>query len=456
MTAVIGIDVGTGGVRAVAVAEDGTLLGEASAPLTSVRRGPVHEQSPDEWWRALCAVTRQVAGAGNPVAVAVTSTSGTLVLADGDGSPVRAAIMYDDARSAAAGTPYGVNASHSLAKALWVRECEPAVWDRARWILHPADWLSGKLTGEFGAADYSNVLKLGYDPECGWRPDMPLPVERLPRVAKPGERAGAVNRRAAAATGLPAGTPVCFGATDGIASLIASGAHQTGDANTTLGTTLVWKALAASKPRLAHGIYCHLHPGGFWAPGAASNTGPGILRGPEAGTPESAADVLAEAHLPSPVAAYFLSGLGERFPFSNAAATGFAEGLPENPSARRAAQLQSLAFVERWGYELMESCGVPVGDTVYSAGGAAGSPVYSRLRAAVLKRRIALARHPSAAFGAAILAASGTWFGDDVCAAIRAMTGLAGVHEPGGEAEARYDELYARFRVACARRGYGE
>jgi D-ribulokinase len=392
------------------------------------------------------------AGGFEVAGVAVTSTSGSLVLADAEGRPVRPAILYDDGRSAAVGKSLGVNASYSLAKAAWVRQAEPEVWERARWILHPADWLTGRLSGEYGISDHSNVLKLGYDPGAGCWTHEAVPPERLPRVVWPGVPVGRVSAIAAAETGIPVGTPVFAGATDGMASLIASGASRAGDANTTLGTTLVWKALSTRQPVAAHGIYCHLHPSGMWAPGAASNTGPGILRLSDPEIAETDKDALAGAFLPCAAVGYFLSGTGERFPFVNPQAASFCEQAVAGAGARHAARLQSLAFVERWGYELMEQCGIEVGGVVYSTGGAARSVLFSSLRASVLKRSVAVARHPSAAFGAAVLAASGALFGGDICAAIRAMTSVCACYEPeAGD----YDELYLRFREACAQRGYG-
>lgn len=452
MVAVIGIDVGTSGVRAVAVDPSGTVLAEHETNLASDwRERAAHEQAPEDWWSALsrvvCARDLEIAG------VAVTSTSGTLVLADAEGRPVRPAILYDDGRSAEIAGSLGVNASYSLAKAAWVRQTEPEVWARVRWILHPADWLTGRLTGEFGVSDHSNVLKLGYDPGRERWTHSALPPERLPRVVRPGVPVGRVSAAARSETGIPSGTPVFAGATDGMASLIASGASRPGDANTTLGTTLVWKALSAGQPVAAHGIYCHLHPSGMWAPGAASNTGPGILKLSDPGIPEADKDALAEVFLPCVCAGYFLAGAGERFPFVNPRVSGFCEQELREVGARHAARLQSLAFVERWGYELIEQCGAAVGEVVYSTGGAARSAVFSSLRASVLQRAVAVTRHPSAAFGAAVLAATGAWFGGDICGAIQAMTSVCARYEPGPGV---YDELYAKFRVACARQGYGQ
>ena len=252
-------------------------------------------------------------------------------------------------------------------KAAWVKRHEPALWDRARYLLSAADWLSGKLSGEFGISDFTNALKLGYDPEsASWIESVRaagLPADRLPVVRRPGQPIGQVSKAAAAETGLPPGMPVLAGATDGMASVIASGASVSGDANTTLGTTLVWKVLHNGKPAAHGGVYFHLHPGGLWVPGAASNTGLGSVRRPDAlpGNSPAEMDRLAASYLPTPVVCYMLSGEGERFPFAHPKATSFVDGSPRDAAESYAAQLQSMAFVERWGYEILESCGIKVG-----------------------------------------------------------------------------------------------
>ena len=472
----VGIDVGTSGVRTLAAAADGTIVCQAERPLAS-RRDPaasIHEQDPAEWWAAVCQTTQELhhalAAVGSPYEVAgisVTSTSGSLVAADARGRPLRAAILYDDGRAAEVADVLNrkvqaggmrLNASYSLAKAAWMRHEEGHVWDHVAFLLHPADWLAGKLTGRFGVSDFSNALKLGYLPEHRiWDEAVSraaIPSRLLPSVVAPGEVIGALSGAAAAETGLPRGAPVVAGATDGIACLIASGASAPPDVNTTLGTTIVWKALSGERPPSRHGIYCHLHPSGCWAPGAASNSGPGCLRSydPSVGVAEMCQ--LAGPHLPTPVLGYLLNAKGERFPFVEPNAEGFLEGKFQSQEEWYAAQLQAIAFVERWGYEFLAGCGVPIGDVVYTAGRAAESAVLSQLRASVLRRTVARPRHPTGAFGAAILAATGTIYGGDVTAAIRQMTKVVETYAPSPELCGRYDDLYHSFREACRSRGY--
>jgi sugar (pentulose or hexulose) kinase len=319
-------------------------------------------------------------------------------------------------------------------------------------------------------------------------------------VRRPGEIVGLVSSRAANETGLPARTPVLAGATDGMASVVASGASACGDANTTLGTTLVWKVLHDGKPAAHGGVYLHLHPGGLWVPGAASNTGLGSIRWPAttaespsylsfrgaAGDEESRSaskasrsgqseiprfarndskrritspaelDRLAASYFPTPVVCYMLPGEGERFPFAHPKAMSFVEGSPRDAVETYAAQLQSIAFVERWGYEILESCGINVGDKVFSTGAAARSPVFSQLRASVLGKTVVLPRYPTAAFGAAILAATGAVFSGNIVHAIQSMSAILETYPPSPDLVPAFDAIYVSFRAACARRGYGE
>jgi sugar (pentulose or hexulose) kinase len=314
------------------------------------------------------------------------------------------------------------------------------------------------LCGSYSTSDYSNALKLGYEADRGaWNEAVKLagvPEAILPDVVAPGCRVGLLAEAAAEDTGLPAGTPVFAGATDGIASLIASGARNPGDANTTLGTTLVWKALSRNRPAAVPGVYSHLHPSGLWAPGAASNTGPGAIQSASA-LPMAELDVRCAGQLPTPVICYLLGGAGERFPFCRADARPFREGTPKCAEEWHAAQLQAVAFVERWGYETLENCGVPRSEAVFSTGAASRSAVLSGVRASVLNRTVLRCREPGAAFGAAIIAAAGAWFGGDFPSAIAAMTRIEAEYRPDDDLVERYAAIYGTFREACGRRGLG-
>lgn len=103
--ALVGIDVGTSGVRGVAASPAGELLAEAEEKIRQDHRaaGGIHDQDPGEWWEALCSVGQAIvtslkekSGDVELRGVAVTSTSGSLVVADAEGGVLRPAILYDD------------------------------------------------------------------------------------------------------------------------------------------------------------------------------------------------------------------------------------------------------------------------------------------------------------------------------------------------------------------------
>jgi xylulokinase len=427
-------------------------------------------------------------------ALSVTSTSGTLCLLDVEGEPLIPALMYNDARASdeaaevqtagadlSARLGYRFKSSFALPKFLWLARHRPDVVGRARYLAHAADFLIGRLSGVYGVTDYSNALKTGYDlsPQEGgtvadcW-PDfiadkLNLPVDKLPRVVAPGEVIGTVTAQAAEATGLRPRTLVVAGMTDGCAAQLAAGAVAPGDWNSTLGTTLVIKGVTQRLILDAKGrIYSHRHPDGYWLPGGASNVGGEILAAhfPEANLialDRQAADVS-----PTDLIAYPLTRRGERFPFVHPEAESFILPFLPTPGERPkevvaradqatlyAAYLEGVAYVERLAYETLESLGATVGDVIRVAGGGARSDVWMDIRADVLNRELLRPVETGTAMGAAILAASRTWYAGVIPAA-RAIVQIERSVQPRPALVKRYNERYQRFRAACAERGYIE
>lgn len=476
---VIGLDVGTQGARALAVSAKGEVIAAASRRLKNA--GPAlpegrSEQDPEAWWSAARACLREVAGrvgADRVACLAVTSTSGTVVPVDASGRALRPAIMYNDGRAVeeaaevqAAGRAlaerlgYRFQPSFGLPRLLWIRRHEPAVFERAACFLHAADFLVARLTGEVGRSDSSNALKTGYDLEnlCwgAWiEHDLGIPLARLPHVVAPGEAIGALSRAAAEETSLRVGTPVAAGASDGTAAFLASGAISPGEWNSTLGTTLVVRGVSANLVRDPQGrLYCHRHPEGHWLPGGASSAGGEWLehRFPDADW--RALDQRALSLSPTDLVAYPLVRRGERLPFIDPRAEGFTDApVSVTPESLYTAHLEGTACVERWIYVVIESLGVPVGPCLFATGGGARSREWLQIRADLLGRTLIRPRVVEAAFGAALLAAAHTLH-PSLSDAVRSMVRADFEVPPRPGLRAAYDELYARFREACARRGY--
>ncbi len=409
----VGVDLGTTAVRVLAVSGDGVVVGRGERAFESRRAGSRHEQDPEAWWAGFGPACRDALRETAPERVrglAACGTSGTILLVDGDGSPLTPALMYDDGRASAeqirrAGTP----GSWALPKLLWLLEHQPELAGRAR-LAHQPDFLTRRLTGATVAADSSHALKTGYDlAAAAWPPGVCdlVPAGLLPRVVRAGTRLGRVSAAAAAETGIAPGTPVIAGMTDGCAAQIAVGALSPGDWSSVLGTTLVLKGVA---PRpladATRGIYSHRAPDGQWLPGGASSCGAGALAAAFPGRDLDELTAAAGAYASTPVIAYPLVGRGERFPFRAPEAERFVLGDPAGDGERFAALLHGLAFVERLCFDALDRLGAPIDGELYFSGGATANRYLSQLRADVLGRPVRLAVHGDSALGMAILAAS--------------------------------------------------
>lgn len=471
----IGIDVGTGGVRALAATASGQVVARSESVFKlSPPREDRHEQDPAAWWNAVCLACRDLAKAVRPqdvAALAIDGTSGTLVAVDDAGTPLRPAIMYNDPRAQtqaailnnAAGAfcdklGYRFAASYALPKIAWIRDQEPAVYERAARFIHQADYIIGRLTGNFAVSDYSNALKTGYDliDECwpAWIETALGVTDRLPGIVAPGTPVAEISEAGARETGLPKGLPVVTGATDGTAACIASGAKHVGDYNTTLGTTLVFKGIGERICTHPDGIiYSHKLPGRRWLPGAASNTGGDWIPKLFPGENLKALDDAATLMLPTRCIAYPLVRAGERFPFLASNAHGFQSPEPAGKVERFAACLQGTAFVERMAYEVLDAAAATSEGQVFSTGGGSRSNVWMQCRADVTRRALHRPSCPESAYGSAVLAASGTYY-DGLWQAVDAMVCVAQTFRPNPERVSIYDDLYGRFLAEIEGRGY--
>jgi D-ribulokinase len=316
-----------------------------------------------------------------------------------------------------------------------------------------------RLTGADAPTDTSHALKTGADPESlQWPADLlaraQVAESQLPRLSRPGAVVGGLSARSAASTGLPAGTPVVLGMTDGCTGQVAAGGVRQGDAVGVLGTTLVVKLVAAHRVTdAALGVYSHLAPDGRWWPGGASNAGAGALHDAFPGADLRALDLAAAAHGPARALVYPVERGGERFPFATPDAGGPLLGQPASTEEHYRALLDGVSYVERLALEVLASAGAPSWGPVRAVGGGSRSLTWLRIRASVLSRPLMVPAEASSAFGAAVLAASSTVHAD-LTAAVDAMVRLADTVDPDPAEQPRLDDGYARFVDALVGRGW--
>ncbi|MDN3296065.1 FGGY family carbohydrate kinase [Streptomyces ficellus] len=468
----LGLDLGTQSARAVAVDGTGRLLAAASRPLTGHRDGPRHEQDPEQWWSALAGAAREALTGIDPARVrglAVDATSGTVLLADERGTPLTPGLMYDDGRARAytsrvntAGAKVWqelgyrtMQPSWALPKLLWL--LDNTDFPDAR-LLHQADLITWRLAGRPTATDASHALKTGYHLiEERW-PERELaalgiPPFLLPDVVRPGTVIGTVCGTAATATGIPPGTPIVAGMTDGCAAQIGAGALTPGAWNSVLGTTLVFKGVSPHLVRDPGGVvYCHRGPGGTWLPGGASSSGAGAIARRFPGA-DLAALTAGAAATGSTAVAYPLAGAGgERFPFRAPDATPFVLGDVSGDAEEFHALLLGVACVERLCFDYLDHIGAPVDGPLTLTGGGARNSYWSQLRADVLGRDVTLPEHAESATGMAVLAATAS--GATLEEAAAAMVRLREERAPDPARTARLLPVYLDFVDELTRRGW--
>ena len=407
----VGLDVGTSGVRALAIDGAHAVAGRGESPLPDSRR-----REPAAWWSAASAALRQLLRAITPDrvrALAVDGTSGTLLGLDRGSRPLGQALMYDDpiadtaildaiareapAESAAHGPTSG------LAKTIALQQREPP----SR-VLHQADWIAGQFTGRFDRSDENNALKTGYDPVARHWPDWigrtGADADLLPRVVAPGAPLGEILPGVARDFGLPVHVLVVAGTTDGCASFLATGAAAPGDGVTALGSTLVLKLLS-DRPLFApeYGLYSH-RLGDAWLAGGASNGGGAVLARFFDSERIAALSREIDPRTPSGLDYYPLLRPGERFPVSDPDFPPRLEPRPDSDARFLHGLLDGIAGIEARGYARLRELGAPALTSVRSVGGGASNAVWARIRRSRLRVPFLDPRSEEAAAGTARLA----------------------------------------------------
>lgn len=405
----LGIDFGTSGARAIAIDRTGQIAMETRARYTS------SEPNADSWRQTLWTLIEQIPSSLRErlVAIAIDGTSATVLLCDQNHIPLTRPLLYNDARGglpkvAPTNSP-AHSATSSLAKALWWSKHLPShILDKAKYLVHQADWLSSLLHGKPGISDYNNALKLGYDPQVlsypQWLHELPI-SPWLPQVISPGEQVGFIKSEVAQRFGIPKSCMIKTGTTDSIAAFLASGASYPGDAVTSLGSTLVLKLLSpVAINEASSGIYSH-RLGQQWLVGGASNTGGAVLRHYFSDSELASLSPLIDTTKKSGLDYYPLLTTGERFPINNPQLAPKLTPRPNDPVRFLHGLLESMARIEALGYQKLTALGSEVVNQVYTAGGGAQNQTWQQLRSKALNVTLVDSLHTEAAYGVARLAA---------------------------------------------------
>jgi xylulokinase len=473
----LGIDVGTSGVKAVAVDADGKLHAQANAPLSVSRPQQLwSEQDPAEWWTAVEAAVFGIAPEIRAAVVGIGLAGqmhGATLLGAHD-RPLRPAILWNDGRSFAecaeleAVEPCSREITGNLAmpgftapKVLWLRHHEPELFARIHKVLLPKDFVRLCMTGDKASdmADSAGTLWLDVGAR-DWSDAMlaasGLTRAQMPQLFEGSAATGTLRPEVAAAWGI-ARVPVAAGGGDNAAGAAGVGVIGEGDALLSLGTSgVIFVATREFRPNPARAVhaFCHCLPEMWhqmsvhlsaascldWAAGFMGLSGPAALLDLAEGAGSGTGG---ELFLP------YLSG--ERTPHNDAHVRGaFLRADSDTDAGRLAvAVLEGVAFAHADGLAALREAGTAV-DRLSVIGGGSRSRFWGTILAAVLDARLEYLEggEVGPALGAARLAQMAVTGASAAEACIRPP--VAHIIEPDPALAERLAPKLAKFRAAYA------
>ncbi len=483
----LGIDVGTGGTRALVIEDHGRVVASATEEhehFASPKIGWA-EQQPEDWWRACGVAVKKALAAGNLSGdqIGCVGFSGQMhgaVMLDAQDKVVRPALIWCDVRTEkqCVDLTQKIGAKRlikltcnpalpnfTLTKFLWVQENEPQNWERVRSVMLPKDYVRFRLTGSraIDMADASGTLLLDVA-NRRWSGRMleaaGMDASMLPSLHESPDICAEVSAEGARVTGLKAGTPVVAGAGDQAAGATGMGIVAPGAVSATIGTSGVVFA-ATDRPALdAKGrlhTFCHAIPGRWHVMGVTQAAGLSLRwfrdrfgagnddgRDPYERLTEDAARVApgADGLLWAPYL------MGERTPHLDPNARGALIGLTASHGREHIVRaiLEGVAFSLRDSFTLFAEMGVPV-KNIRLGGGGARSALWRQIQADIYGHEVEIVEaEEGAAYGAAILAGVGvkTWTSvDEACSAVVRVA-----HRVAAQPEVvkRMDASYAAYQ----------
>ena len=477
---ILGIDVGTGGTRAVLIDRAGRLLASFAsehAPIQSAHIGWA-EQDPEDWWRAAREAIAGVMAAseltgGEIEAVGLTGQMHGCVMLDADGKVLRPALIWADQRTQPQCdwltetigferlielTCNPALPNFTLTKLLWVREHQPEIFRKIAHVLCPKDYVRYRLTGEFAMdmQEASGTLLLDVA-DRRWSAEVAeiagIPMAWLPRLFEGPEICARINAAGAAATGVATGTPVAAGAGDQGAGAVGMGILSPGSVSATIGTSgVVFAATDAPiKDRLGRlHTFCHAAPGRWHVMGVTNGAGLSLRYFRDTFAPASSYEELTALAGEVPAGCDGLMWapylFGERTPHLDPEARAAFVGITASHTRGYfiRAILEGVAFSLKDTFTLFHELGVPV-NAIRLGGGGARGPLWRQIQADVYGHPVELLEaEEGGAFGAALLAGTGIGAWASVEAACAATVRVAATIAP--EHAAVMDEAYRRYQ----------
>jgi xylulokinase len=472
----LGLDLGTSGVKALLIDGDQKVVGAGHAELEVSRPHPGwSEQEPSNWIRACEQAIAQLKSS-HPWEVAAVRGIGLsghmhgATLLDAADNVLRPCILWNDTRSHAEAAALDADSrfraitgnivfpGFTAPKLVWVKNNEPALFDKVAKVLLPKDylrlWLTGEHISEMSDSAGTSWLDVA---QRRWSVELlsatGLDEAQMPALVEGTQKAGGLRAALAEQWGMSAGIPVAGGAGDNAASACGMGTVGKGNAFVSLGTSGVLFAANAAylpNPESAVHTFCHALPG-TWHQMGVILSATDSLNWLSSITGKSAGELTGELGdaLKTPGGVTFLPYLsGERTPHNDAAIRGVFAGLAHETGRRALTQavLEGVAFAFRDSLEALKSAGTKL-DRVTAIGGGSRSRYWLKAIAAALAIPVDVPADGDfgAAFGAARLGLIAATDADPL--AVCTAPATEATVEPDASLADAFEAAYRRYRA---------
>ncbi|WP_144523288.1 xylulokinase [Bacillus pumilus] len=473
MKYVMGIDLGTSGVKAILVDENGKVCGEATKPYRLIQDKPGYcEQNPEEWVEQTVAamkelMARQLVLSKKVEGISFSGQMHGLVLLNESREVLRPAILWNDTRTTAQCTHITNKLGErlhqitknqalegfTLPKLLWVKEHEPEIDQQIDMFLLPKDYVRFRLTGSVHI-DYSDaagtlLLNIG---ERAWSEEIcqtfDIPFQICPPLVTSEDEVGTLLPHIAREAGIEEGAKVFAGGADNACGAIGAGILSSGRTLCSIGTSGVILSYEEDHERALQGnlhLFHHAKKDAFYTMGVTLSAGYSLNWVKHLLAPEESFQSLLEGAVdvaPGANGLLFTPYLvGERTPHADSIIRGSLIGLDSRHERAHVvrAVLEGITFSLNESIALFRQAGKHI-DSIVSIGGGARSRTWLQMQADIFQAEvIQLDNEQGPALGAAMLAAVGCGWYSSLEACADQFIHQATVYEP----EQKHANLYA-------------
>lgn len=479
MSYVIGIDLGTSAVKAIAVNRQGQIMGESSVSYPLYQEQPGYsEQEPEDWVQGTIQAVHQLISESNIQSDEVEGLSFSgqmhgLVLLDSEGNPLRKAILWNDTRTTLqcrlieerlgerllAIAKNRALEGFTLPKLLWVQQYEPELLEQASTFLLPKDYVRYRLTGEL-AMDYSDAagtLLLDVSERC-WSQEISeqfqLPLSLYPKLVESHTDTGHIQGDIAKAMGLSSDVRVFAGGADNACGAIGAGIVKPETAMCSIGTSGVILAYEEDKTSDYHGqvhFFNHGKEQAYYVMGVTLAAGYSLQWFKDTFASElSFEELLIGIDQVPPGAKGLLFTpylVGERTPHADANIRASFIGMDSSHTMNHTARavMEGITFSLKQSIDLLRASGKRI-DEIISIGGGTKNDSWLQMQADIFNADvIKLETEQGPALGAAMLAAYGCEWFDSLQECAEAFVRPAKRWTPNEQSVSQYEQLYSIY-----------